>query len=63
MDLYNNNAARRLAADRRNHARDDEEVILDAIRRGEIQTRPFLIRPGTRPASRQNLYAPGYNSR
>ncbi|MCG8543221.1 MAG: hypothetical protein MJE12_03315 [Alphaproteobacteria bacterium] len=47
MDLYNNNVGRRLAMDPKNWNRDPEQVILDALRRGELQTKPFVIRPGT----------------
>ncbi len=43
MDLFNNNVGRRLAMDPRNHNRDGATVILDAIKRGELQTEPFRV--------------------
>ena len=42
MDLYNNEVGRRLAADRRNHSRPDEEVILEALRKGKLRERSSL---------------------
>lgn len=47
MDLFNNRVGRLLAADPKNHGRKDEEVVMDALRRGELQTMPIAIAPGT----------------
>lgn len=44
MDLYNNNAGRKLALDPANKGRPADEVILDALRQGQLQTRPFAIK-------------------
>ena len=43
MDLYNNEIGRRLALDPKNSNRRDEDVILEAIRNGRLQTRPFIV--------------------
>ena len=43
MDLYNNEVARRLAADPGNRGRPDEEVILEALRAGKLRTRQFNV--------------------
>jgi Domain of unknown function (DUF6973) len=45
MDFFNNNIGRRLAMDPRNHNRDGATVILEAIKRGELQTEPFRVQP------------------
>jgi len=45
MDLFNNNVGRQLAMDPRNHNRDGATVILEAIKRGELQTEPFRVQP------------------
>jgi hypothetical protein len=45
MDLFNNNVGRRLALDPRNKDRSAEEVILEALRNGQLQTRSFRL-PG-----------------
>jgi Domain of unknown function (DUF6973) len=47
MDLYNNSVGRRLAADPDNHSKQDEAVILEALKRGELQEKPVLIASGT----------------
>ena len=44
MDLFNNNMGRRLAVDPRNKNRPDEEVVLEALRNGQLQVRPFKIK-------------------
>ena len=44
MDLYNNAVGRQLALDPANRGRPDQEVIRDAIRNGQLQTRPFEVR-------------------
>lgn len=44
MDLYNNNVGRRLALDPANRGRQAEEVILEAIQNGKLQTRPFRFK-------------------
>ena len=50
MDLYNNEIARRLAADARNFNRPPVEVILEALRNGLLRTKPFDVgKPATRP--------------
>lgn len=41
MDLYNNNVGRRLALDPANKNRDPDDVVLEALRRGELQVVPF----------------------
>ena len=46
MDLYNNNAGRQMALDPRNRDRTPEEVILEALRAGRLQTRPFSTGQG-----------------
>ena len=46
MDLYNNNAGRQMALDPRNRDRPPEEVILEALRAGRLQTSPFNIGQG-----------------
>jgi hypothetical protein len=46
MDLYNNNAGRRMALDPRNRDRRPEEVILEALRDGRLQTAPFRTGQG-----------------
>ncbi len=44
MDLYNNNAGRKLALDPANKGRPADEVILEALRQGQLQTRWFAIK-------------------
>ncbi len=44
MDLYNNNVGRKLALDPRNTGRPAEDVIMDAVRAGLLQTVPFKIK-------------------
>ncbi len=44
MDLYNNNAGRKLSLDPANKGRPADEVILDALLQGQLQTRPFAIK-------------------
>lgn len=48
MDLYNNHMGRVLALDPRNKGRPAEDVILEAIRNGQLQTLPFTVqrKPG-----------------
>ena len=46
MDLYNNNAGRQMALDPRNRDRPPEEVILEALRAGRLQTRPYSTGQG-----------------
>lgn len=46
MDLYNNNAGRQMALDPRNRDRPPEEVILEALRAGRLQTRPYSTAQG-----------------
>jgi hypothetical protein len=45
MDLYNNNVGRRLASDPRNKDRSAEQVVLDAMKRGELQVGHFSVLP------------------
>lgn len=45
MDLYNNNVGRQLALDPRNEGRNDEEVILEALKDGKLQTHYFNVLP------------------
>ena len=49
MDLYNNNAGRQMALDPRNRDRRAEEVILEALREGRLQTGPFSTGHGGEP--------------
>lgn len=51
MDLYNNEVGRRLAAGSAGQQRSDEEVVLEALKRGELQQKPFSVLPGTELAS------------
>lgn len=44
MDLYNNNVGHRLAMDPRNKGREPKDVIMEALKNGLLQTRPFKIR-------------------
>ncbi|MCH7691933.1 MAG: hypothetical protein IID50_00670, partial [Proteobacteria bacterium] len=44
MDLYNNNLGRRLALDPANKGRPAEDVVLEAIKKGDAQTQPFKTR-------------------
>jgi hypothetical protein len=44
MDLFNNDVGRRLALDPSNKGRDPVEVIHEAIRNGQLQTKPFEIK-------------------
>ena len=46
MDLYNNNAGRRMALDPRNRDRTPEEVILEALREGRLQISPYNTSQG-----------------
>jgi Domain of unknown function (DUF6973) len=57
MDLYNNIVGRRLAADPANHGKQDEAVVLEALKRGELQETPMLISPGTEVAPNVQLGA------
>jgi hypothetical protein len=43
MDLYNNNIGRQLASDPQNEGRNDEEVILEALKDGKLQTQYFNL--------------------
>ena len=43
MDLYNNHMGRVLALDPRNKGRPAEDVIMEAIRNGKLQTRTFRV--------------------
>ena len=43
MDLYNNDVGRRLALDPKNSNRSDEDVILEALNNGRLQTRSFNV--------------------
>jgi len=43
MDLYNNNVGHRLAMDSRNKDREPKDVIMEALKNGLLQTRPFNI--------------------
>lgn len=45
MDLYNNNVGRQLALDPNNDGRKDEEVILEALKQGKLQTHYFRVLP------------------
>lgn len=45
MDLFNNNVGRRLAMDPKNRNRADDEVVMEAFRRGELQTEVFKMLP------------------
>ena len=45
MGLYNNNVGRRLALDPANRDRPAEEVVLEALRGGRLQTEYFKIKP------------------
>jgi hypothetical protein len=51
MDLYNNEVGRRLATGPVSQQKTDEEVVLEALQRGELQQRPFSVLPGTELAS------------
>ena len=44
MDLFNNNLGRRLALDPANKGRPAEDVVLEAIKKGQAQTQPFKTR-------------------
>lgn len=44
MDLYNNHVGRVLALDPANRKRQPEDVVMDALRAGRLQTRPVVIR-------------------
>ncbi len=44
MDLFNNNLGRRLALDPANKGRPAEDVVLEAIKKGDAQTQPFKTR-------------------
>ena len=44
MDLYNNNLGRRLALEAKDSNRPAEEVIFEAMKSGQLQTRPFNIK-------------------
>lgn len=46
MDLFNNNVGRRLALDPGNKDRPAEEVVLEALRNGQLQTQSFRL-PGS----------------
>ena len=43
MDLFNNNVGRRLALDPANKGRPAEDVILDAMKKGQLQAQLFKI--------------------
>ena len=49
MDLFNNNLGRRLALDPANKGRPAEDVVLEAIKRGDAQTQPFKTRSTPAP--------------
>ena len=49
MDLYNNHMGRVLALDPRNKGRPAKDVILEPIRNGQLQTRPFRVQGKPRP--------------
>ncbi len=49
MDLYNNNLGRRLALDPANKGRPAEDVVLEAIKKGDAQTQPFKTRSTPAP--------------
>ena len=44
MDLFNNNLGRRLALDPANKGRPAEDVVLEAMKKGDAQTQPFKTR-------------------
>jgi hypothetical protein len=46
FDVFN--VGRRLASDPRNRNRNDEEVVLEALQRGELQVGHFTVLPPTR---------------
>ena len=45
MDLFNNNVGRGLALDPKNKGRPAADVIMEALRSGQLQTRPFNLKP------------------
>ncbi len=55
MDLFNNNVGRRLALDPKNRDRDGEVVVLEALKRGELQTELFRVIPVPSRLRRQPL--------
>lgn len=55
MDLFNNNVGRRLALDPKNRNRDGETVVLEALKRGELQTELFRVIPVPSRLRRQPL--------
>ncbi len=55
MDLYNNHVGRRLALDPKNKKRRAKDVIMEALRNGQLQTRPFNV-PGGRGLKRPESY-------
>ena len=59
MDLYNNEVARRLAADPGNRGRADEKVVLEALREGKLRTRTFDV---DQPVSRSGILNDIYGS-
>ena len=43
MDLYNNRIGRDLASDPRNKGRSSVDVILDALNKGMLRTKPYKV--------------------
>lgn len=58
MDLYSNFVGRRLAADPKNHRSNDEMVVMEALRKGELQTTPISITPGSEVLSSPTAVVP-----
>ena len=57
MDLYNNEVARRLAADPGNRDRADERVVLEALRDGKLRTLKFDVdQPVARSGISNDIY-------
>lgn len=58
MDLYNNYIGRFLALDPKNKGRPAEDVIVEALNNGLLQTRPLNIPgpPGGAPPSKYDYY-------
>jgi hypothetical protein len=48
MDLLNNHVGRNLARDDKNAGRPAKEILLDAVRNGELQTKPMHVPSGQR---------------
>jgi hypothetical protein len=52
MDLHNNKVGRELALDPKNKARSSTDVVLDALKKGKLRTKPFKVQtppPGLLP--------------